>query len=35
MKKVIQVDQDDLDVWAKLNGFAYNYCPRIIKKLED
>jgi len=35
MKNVIQVTEEDINVWAKLNGFSYNYCPRIIKKLEE
>ena len=35
MKDIIQVSEEDIIVWAKLNGIAYNYCPKIIKKLED
>ena len=35
MKNVIQISEEDIDIWAKLNGFSYNYYPRIVKKLNS
>ena len=34
VRKVIQVNEEDINIWAKLNGIVFNYCPKIIKKLE-
>ncbi|MBE6124225.1 MAG: hypothetical protein E7184_01610 [Erysipelotrichaceae bacterium] len=32
---IIKVTKEDIDNWAKLNGFAYNYYPRVIEKIDS
>lgn len=32
---LIKVNKEEIDNWAKLNGFVYNYYPKIIEKLEN
>ena len=33
VKKALSITEKDLKDWESMNGFTYNYCPRIIKKL--
>lgn len=35
IKDLIKVSKEEIDNWAKLNGFVYNYYPKIIDKLEN
>ena len=32
VKKALSIKEEDIKKWESLNGFTYNYCPRIIKK---
>lgn len=33
VKKALSITEKDLKDWESMNGFTYNYCPRIIKKM--
>lgn len=32
VKKALSITESDIKDWENMNGFTYNYCPRIIQK---
>ena len=32
VKKALSITENDIKDWENMNGFTYNYCPRIIQK---
>jgi len=32
VKKALSITMDDIKDWENMNGFTYNYCPKIIER---
>lgn len=35
VKKALSITKKDIKDWENMNGFTYNYCPRIVEKMSE